>query len=137
VAVRFLFLFLLIWCAACNREAGGPAPLTPEAKAYVRNLALSNVEMKATEAYSGQQIVEILGAISNNGDQPVKVVEVMCVFYDANAQVVARERLAIVKASGKSLSPGDTRPFRLPFDSLPTTWNQTLPQLVIANIVFE
>jgi len=35
--------------------------LTAEAKAYVRNLKLSDVEMKATESYLGQEVVEITG----------------------------------------------------------------------------
>ncbi len=137
MAARFGLLFLLLLCLGCNREAAGPAPLTPEAKAYVRNLALSDVEMKAKEAYSGQQVVEITGNITNNGEQAVRVVEVMCVFYDTNTQAIARERLPIVRSSGKSLKSTDTRPFRLAFDNLPEGWNQAMPQLVIANIIFD
>ena len=49
---------------------------------------------------------------------------------------VLRERVAIVKMSGKGLKPGETRSFRLPFDSIPSSWNQALPQLVIARIEF-
>lgn len=137
MAARFCIFFFLLLSLGCNREAQGPAPLTPEAKAYVRNLALSDVEMKAKEAYSGQQVVEITGNITNNGDQSVRVVEVMCVFYDMNVQVVARERLPIVRSSGKSLKSTDTRAFRLAFDNLPESWNQAMPQLVIANIIFD
>lgn len=137
MAARFGLFLLLLLSAGCSQNTDGPAPLTPEAKAYVRHLALSNVEMKAAEAYSGQQIVEILGTIGNNGEQPLKTVEVMCIFSDAYGQVVSRERLAIVKSMGGGLKPGETKPFRLPFDSLPASWNQSLPQLVIANIVFD
>ena len=114
-----------------------PAALTPEAKAYTRNLALSGVQMKATEAYAGQQVVEITGTIANNGTRAVKLVEVMCVFYDPYAQVVGRERVAIVRASGGALKPGQSRPFRLAFDELAQSWNQAMPSLVIANIAFE
>jgi hypothetical protein len=34
------------------------------------------------------------------------------------------------------LMPGETKEFRLPFDTLPESWNQALPDLVIAQIVF-
>ena len=40
-------------------------PLTPEAKAYVHNLKLDDVEMKATESYLKQTVVEIQGTIGN------------------------------------------------------------------------
>lgn len=110
--------------------------LTPEAKAYVKNLKLSDVEMKATENALGQVLVEILGRITNAGNRPVKRAILQCVFYDPYGQVVARELVAIVREKDGILYPGETRKFRLPFDALPDTWNQAMPQLVIAEIVF-
>jgi len=86
--------------------------------------------MKAT-------VVEITGKIANRGGRPLKLVEINCVFYDPYGQLVLRERVAIVKRTSDSLQPGESRAFRLPFDSIPSTWNQTLPQLVIARIDFE
>jgi hypothetical protein len=121
---------------ACGPQSQGPAALTPEAKAYTKHLALSGVELKATEAFSGQAVVEILGKITNNGERPVKSVEVTCIFYDPYNQVVLRERLAIVREKSGGLKSGETKPFRLPFDNLPSTWNQSLPQLVIASVLF-
>ncbi len=48
------------------------------------------------------------------------------------------ERVPIVRrVKGKPFQPGETRPFRLPFDNIPSGWNQVLPQLVIARIDFE
>lgn len=113
-----------------------PATLTADAKAYTKHLALSGVEMKAAEAFSGHQVVEILGKITNNGDKPLTLVEVHCVFYDAYGQIVLRERLPIVRQRDGALKPGEGRAFRLPFDTLPESWNHALPQLVIANIQF-
>jgi hypothetical protein len=114
------------------------APLTPDAKAYVKNLKLADVEMKASENYMKAAIVEITGSITNAGDRRLRLVEIMCVFYDAYGQVVLRDRVPIVRTKGGGpLAPGETRTFRLPFDSLPASWNQGMPQLVIANIDFE
>lgn len=114
-----------------------PAALTSDAKAYTSSLALSGVEMKAAEAFAGQQVVEILGKISNKGDKALNVVEVTCVFYDAYGQIVLRERVGIVKPQAGGLKPGETKSFRMPFDTLPESWNQSLPSLVIANIQFD
>lgn len=115
----------------------GQITLTPEAKAYVRNLKLSEVEMKASENYMKTMVVEIVGKITNNGDRTLRLVEINCVFYDAYNQVVLRERVPIVRSKGAGLKPGEDRSFRLPFDSLPQSWNQAMPQLVIARIDFE
>lgn len=121
--------------AACKpRQQGDVTPLTPEAKAYVQHLNLSDVEMKSTETYLKQVITEIEGKITNQGDRPLRSVEIVCVFYDAYSQVTLRERVAIVKSA---LKPGQTRAFRLPFDNIPASWNSQMPNLVIAAITFD
>ena len=114
----------------------GVTELTPEAKAYTRNLKLSEVGIKATESYVGQAVVEITGKVTNAGDRPLQQVDLMCVFYSPVQQVVARERVAIVRPKNGGLKPGETKDFRLPFDNLPPAWNQSMPQMVIAGIVF-
>jgi hypothetical protein len=116
-----------------------PAPkvvLTPEAKAYVKYLQLGDVTMKATDAFLKQTLVEIEGKITNFGDRKLVSVEINCVFYDPYGQVVLRERVPIVRARGGGLNPGETKNFRLAFDTIPESWNQALPQLVIAQIIF-
>lgn len=113
--------------------------LSPEAKQYVSagNLKLSDVQTKATESYLKQQVVEILGNIANSGDKSIDTVEIYCVFYDAYGQVVLRQRVAIVRERAGGLKPGESKPFRLPFDDLPESWNKQMPQLVIAGITFS
>ena len=113
--------------------------LMPEAKQYVRagNLKLSDVQMKSTESYLKQQVVEILGNISNSGDKSVDAVEIYCVFYDPYSQLVLRQRVPIVRERAGGLKPGETKPFRLPFDDIPESWNRQMPQLVIAGIKFS
>jgi hypothetical protein len=59
------------------------------------------------------------------------------VFHNAYGQEVARERALVVGGRAGSLAPGQTKPFRLPFDNIPDTWDQALPSLVIAQIQFE
>ena len=130
-----LFAFLQL-------HGGGPAPdlpLSDEAKAYVHNqfLQLEDVTMKSTESYVKQNLVEIEGKIGNAGDRTVDAVEVYCYFRDASGQPVYRPRVAIVSMKMGSLKPGETKAFRLPFDEVPQTWNQVMPQLVIAAVKFS
>ena len=125
--------FLDFWA---RRHPPAPPVLTSEAKQYVRNLQLSEVDMKATESYMKQRVVEITGKIANNGQRAVNVVEINCVFRDAYGQVVLRERVAVVGRRTGGLAPADKKSFRLAFDNIPESWNQGLPDLVIAQIVF-
>lgn len=121
---------------ASHRPPPPPAPLTAEAKAYVHNLQLMDVDMQKHESYMKQAVVEITGKIANNGSRNLKVVEINCVFYDPYGQLVLRERVPIVSEKIGGLAPGEIKNFRLAFDNIPDSWNQALPQLVIAGIVF-
>jgi hypothetical protein len=114
-------------------SASSLPPLSAEAKTYVRNLKLTEVTMKATESYVKQMVTEIEGKITNSGDRNIKQADVYCIFYNSYGEVVIRERVPIVKGV---LKPGETREFRLPFDDIPSGWNNQLPQLVIARIEF-
>jgi hypothetical protein len=126
----------MLLLGGCSSGPTAPPELTAEAKAYVKNLQLAEVEMKAHESFMGSQLVEITGKITNNGNRELKQVDLNCVFYDAYAQVVLRQRVSIVRPKTGSLKPGETKSFRLPFDTLPQSWNQAMPQMVIAGIVF-
>ena len=123
------------------RHAAEAVALTPEAKAYTRFLQLSDVEMKATQNYFQQTVVEIDGKIANAGTRPLDTVEIYCVFHDSYGQLVLRRRVPIVgggsSGHGGGLKPGETKSFRLPFDDLPESWNQAMPQLVIAGVKFS
>jgi hypothetical protein len=116
-----------------------PAPpqLTVEARVYLPNLKLSNVRMQAAESYAQGRLIEIFGDVTNTGTRVVKVAEVTCVFQDYSGQQIARERVFVVGGSAGALAPGQTKSFRLPFDTIPDSWNQVMPGLVIAQIQFE
>lgn len=122
---------------ASQQPAPPPPPLTAEARTYVSHLKLSDVDMSAHEDYFRQRVVEITGKIQNAGSRKLKLVEINCVFYDPYGQVVLRQRTPIVRGKAGGLAAGDTRPFRLPFDTIPESWNNVMPQMVIARIDFE
>ena len=132
VATGAVAVFLAWYIMRPAPPSNQPA-LTADAKSYVRNLQLSEVTMKATESYVKQMVTEIEGKVTNGGDRALKQADVFCIFYDRSGNVILRERVPIVKTV---LKPGETRTFRLPFDNLPETWNNQMPQLVIAAIEF-
>ncbi len=134
LAVLGLGIFLYMQYVAKHTPAD--APLTPEAKSYVKNLKLSDVDIKANKSYLNQMVVEVNGKIGNAGDRDLDTVEIYCIFYDSYGQMVLRSRVPIVSPRMGGLKSGDTKSFRLPFDEIPESWNQAMPQLVIAGVKF-
>jgi len=110
--------------------------LTDEAREYLTGLDLSDVEMGATDNALGQTLVEITGTIRNIGDRPVRSIRLNCVFFDVYGIELHRVLSTIVRSS-QGLQPGGEVPFRLPFDDIPDGWNQVLPSLYVAEIVFD
>ena len=141
MAIGAVTLLLLIAAAIylnhSQKESLPEAEASAEAKAYVKNLDLSDVRMQAAENFMRQRIVEVDGNISNKGNRALNDVDIYCLFYSPSGQLVHRERVPIVRAKGKPLYPGETRPFPLPFDTLPENWNQAMPNLVVAGIEFS
>jgi len=136
------FLYLEL---ASKRPPAPLPPLTGAAKEYAKFLKFvaadgqtpESPKMEAHESYLKQSVVEITGNIRNTGDRVLDVVEINCVFYDPYGQLVLRERVAIVNKKMGKLAPGETKTFRLAFDSVPESWNQAMPQMVIARIDFS
>ena len=135
-ALAILGLGIFLYMQYVAKHAPADAPLTPVAKAYVKNLQLSDVDIKANKSYLNLMIVEINGKIANAGDRPLDTVEIYCIFYDSYGQMVLRSRVPIVSQRMGGLKPGETKSFRLPFDEIPESWNQAMPQLVIAGVKF-
>ncbi len=129
---------------AARKPVPPPPPLTGPAKEYVRNLKFVSADgstpespaMVAHESYLKQSVVEITGNLKNTGDRVLEVVEINCIFQDPYGQVILRERVPIVSKRMGKLAPGEVKAFRLAFDNVPESWNQAMPQMVIARIEF-
>jgi hypothetical protein len=128
-----------------HQPAAPPPPLTGEAKNYLKHLRFVSADgqtaesptMAAHESFMKQSVVEITGNIQNTGDRVLELIEINCVFLDPYGQVVLRQRVPVVSKKMGKLAPGEWKAFRLAFDSVPESWNQAMPQMVIARIDFS
>ena len=110
---------LILGIAAYLTFGPKPAPppepvLTAEARQYLPNLGLENVHMQASESYTNQRVIEILGDIENHGNRTVQQALVTCVFRDWGGQVIAQENDYIVGGTAGSSSPGPPNPSASP-----------------------
>lgn len=113
-----------------------PPVLTAEGRAYLDKLALSDVAMEASDSFAKISVTEIAGKITNKGERKVETIRVTCVFRDVYGREIKRERVTVTGARTGPLPPGVTKSFHLNFDDIPAGWNQTMPDLVIAEITF-
>lgn len=136
-AIALIGVAVFAYFALSPARPAQEIPLSAEGKAYIKNLQLSDVNMKANGNYASQMLVEIEGKIANTGDRPVDAVEIYCVFRDPAGQMIYKPRMAIVSPKMGGLKPGETKSFRLPFDEVPDEWNNAMPQLVVAGVKFS
>ena len=131
-----------------------PAGPSPEARAYAKNLRfvaddgvmLENPKMQSHESYLSQTVIEITGNILNAGDRAIDSVEVTWLFKEPGTlmpdgslyqDTIWRERTYLVTKKQGGLAPGQFRHFSVSFDNVPDSWNQAMPNLVIAGIEFK
>jgi hypothetical protein len=130
---------------ASRQAPPGPPPLTGPAREYAKFLKFVAADgqtaeapvMEANESYLKQSVVEITGNILNAGDRVLNSVEINCIFYDPYGQMILRRRVPVIATKMGGVAPREFRPFRLAFDDIPDSWNQMMPQMVIARIDFR
>jgi Protein of unknown function (DUF2393) len=125
-------------------EAGGTgmAPADP----YAANLTISGLQMSEATSFSGAKVTYVDGQITNHGSQTVTAITVQVGFHSDTGQFAERLSfpLSLIRTrqpyvdlepvSAAPIQPGQSRDFRLIFDSVPAEWNQQYPEIRVVNI---
>ncbi len=117
----------------------GPPP-------YASLLKISDLKMSAAENFVGATVSYVDATVTNTGNKTVTHALVRAVFKDDMGQVVGDETLPlhVLQTSGpypdvvdlgvSPLGPGQSKPFRLTFESISTQWNHQYPELEITDV---
>ena len=117
-----------------------------EPPAYAANLKFSDLKASAAENFVGATVSYLDGVVTNTGDKTVIHAVVRITFKDDMGQVAQREELPIhvlrtggpydeaVDLNMSPLAPGQTKPFRLTFESISAQWNHEYPDLQVTEI---
>ncbi|MGH9652861.1 MAG: hypothetical protein ACRD6B_05275 [Bryobacteraceae bacterium] len=139
VMIAAVIAALIFWFVYVGRPAPPSAAMQPPTAAersYAPDIALSDFRMSAAENMVRQRVVAVRGHITNRGPRTLTSVSVDCSFSDIQGKTIYRERKLIFSSNEKPLKSGETRPFRLAWDYLPDDWNQALPRIAVARIMF-
>jgi hypothetical protein len=139
IAVALVFAFLL---RNQPKTASGPPP-------YATNLKLSDFKMSAAENFVGATVSYVDGSVTNTGDKTVTRVMVQVNFKDDMGQLAQREDIPmqVLKTDGpypeavdfsvSPLAPGQSKAFRLTFESISAQWNRQYPEIQVSDVVVK
>src|SRR5271155_2411585 len=102
---------------------------------YAAKLSISGVQMSEATSFSGAKVTYIDGQIANTGDRTLTAITVQVGFHSDVGQFAQRVALPLSfirtrqpyvdtqPVSAAPIEPGQSRDFRLIFDTVPADWN--------------
>ena len=136
IGIAIIFAFLL---RSQPKTASGPPP-------YAASLKLSDFKMSAAENFVGATVSYVDGTITNSGSKTVTHVVVEVTFKDDIGQLAQRENvpMQVLKTTGPypeavdfsvaPLGPGQSKTFRLTFESISAQWNRQYPDIQVIDV---
>ncbi len=128
-------------------RTGQKPPANPHP--YAANVKLSDLKMSAAENFVGATVSYIDGTVTNSGNQTVTHAVVEVTFRDSMGQLAQRETvpLRVLQTSGpypdavdlsvSPIAPGQSKPFRLTFESISGQWNHEYPALKVTDVTVK
>jgi hypothetical protein len=144
ILIGIVIVGIVVAVLALILRSEQPKPVPPPA--YAANLKFSDLKTSAAQNFAGATVNYLDGAITNSGDQTVIHAVVQITFKDELGQTAQREErpLRILRTGGpyddavdltlSPLAPGQTKPFRLTFESISAQWNHAYPDLQITQL---
>lgn len=139
IAIAVTFAFLL---RGQPKTASGPPP-------YAAKLKLSDFKMSAAENFVGATVSYVDGTVTNAGDKTITHVVVEVTFKDDMGQLAQRDEIPmqVLKTDGpypeavdfsvSPLGPGQSKTFRLTFESISAQWNRQYPEIQITDVAVK
>jgi hypothetical protein len=128
-----------------HKSASAPNTILP-LDAYASRLPLSHLAMSESTSLSGGKSTYIDGHIGNTGTSVVTSVTVQVLFRNDEEMppFLVTTPLMLIRThepyidtqpvSAVTLKPGEDREFRLVFETVPTNWNQQMPEVHIIHV---
>jgi hypothetical protein len=137
-ALLFSVLALFTGCGKGSTQVTPTPEQIAQAEAYKGKIELSKLGLARGENYLGDAVYYVQGKIKNAGDKPVQQVELTFKFKSLQNQAASEQtRKALNYKGGGNLAPQSSTDFQVGFEKLPPNWNYSLPEVVVAKVVFR
>jgi hypothetical protein len=113
---------------------------------YAAKLPITNLQMSEATSFSGAKVTYIDGQITNTGDRTLTAISVQVGFHSDVGQFAQRLALPLnfirtrepyidtEPVSAAPIGPGQSRDFRLIFDTVPPDWNLQYPEIRVVSV---
>jgi hypothetical protein len=114
--------------------------------AYAARLKFSDLKASGAQNFVGAMVSYLDGTVTNAGDKTVIHAVVEITFKDDMGQTAQREEVPIrvlrtggpydeaVDLNMSPLAPGQSKPFRLTFESISAQWNRAYPEMQVTQV---
>jgi hypothetical protein len=142
IGVAIVVVIVALIVIGLREEPKGPNGPAP----YANNLKISNLKMSAAENFVGATVSYIDGTLTNSGNKTVTGASARVIFKDSMDQTVGDERVPLhvletkgpypdtVDLSASPIPPGQSKTFRLTFESISNQWNHQYPEIQILDV---
>jgi len=103
--------------------------------AYAPKIRFENIALSRAENFAHQEITSLSAELVNQGESPLKTVEITVEFSDEMSQVVLRESRILF--GGAPVPAGGRREFEVSFEHVPDSWNMQQPLVRVTGIQFK
>jgi Protein of unknown function (DUF2393) len=115
--------------------------------AYAAHMQFSDLKASGAQNFVGATVSYLDGTVTNTGDKTVTHAVLQIVFQDDLGQMAQREEtpLRVLRSTGpydeavdlsvSPLPPGQSKPFRLTFESISAQWNHAYPEMRVVQVV--
>jgi len=131
--------------ALATRNSG---PKAQQVDPYVSKLQISNAKVSAAENYVGGTVTYLDANITNTGDKTLVGADMNLVFKNTMNEIVQKETLPLhvlvenqmggypdlVDMSRSPITPGHTKSVRMTLEHISADWDQSPPQMGLANL---
>lgn len=121
-------------------------PISAAQDPYAQNLPITNIVMSESSNLAGGKVTYIDAKISNNGSKTVTGVWVQVLFRNIAREVAQNETqplkwirtrepyVDLEPASAAPMKPGESRDFRMIFDTVTPDWDGAYPEIRIVKV---
>jgi Protein of unknown function (DUF2393) len=146
VAGLVVLVILVGLLFATRHKEQAPSNTIQQLASYAAELPVSQLAMSESTSLSGGKSTFIDGHIQNSGGQTVSGITVQVIFRNDEALPPQIETLPLSlirtrepyidtqPVSAAPLKPGDSRDFRLIFETIPANWNTQMPEIHIVKV---
>jgi hypothetical protein len=144
IALVVVALVVVLGRHRAPANPGGAGLAAPDP--YAANLPITDLKMSQAGNMAGGQTTYIDGQITNKGTGTVTAITAQVAFHGFTTPIAQKSTMALslirtrepyvdLQAVGAApILPGQTREFRLIFDSVPPDWDQNYPEVRIIQV---